>query len=140
MTRLIIVALLSLIIGVAIGYAFAHQSHKRLHDKSTLTLYLHRDIEIASITGKELSYLQDQQDSKAAHFMLLNFCGAVQHANGLISQGAKPFPIYIDPAAFKQGRDIVKLHESEKCVASVNTLLDSIPKLQSELPPNKPSH
>ncbi|MCI0441767.1 hypothetical protein L0244_10390 [bacterium] len=64
-------------------------------------------------------------------------CG---RANEFINQGAKLFPIYIDPAAFKQGRDIVKLHESEKCVASVNTLLDSIPKLQSDMPPNKPSH
>lgn len=140
MARLIIVPLLILIIGVAVGYAFAHHKEIRLRDQSNMTLVLHQELALASITGKELALLQDQQDSKASLFMRLHFCDSVRRANEFISQGAKPFPIYIDPAGFKQGRDIIKLHESDKCVASVDTLLDTIPKLQSELSPNKPSH
>lgn len=139
MVRLLIIALLAFVMGVAAGYAFAHHSQKRLRNESNMTLVLHQELSIASLAGKELSYLQDQQDSKAAHFMRLTFCDSVRSANQFIGQGAKPFPIYIDPAPFKQGREIVKIHESAECVASVDTLLDSIPKLQSELPPNKPS-
>ncbi|MCI0441768.1 hypothetical protein L0244_10395 [bacterium] len=52
MARLIIVALLSLIIGVAVGYAFAHQKQTRLRNESGMTLVLHQELAIASIAGK----------------------------------------------------------------------------------------
>jgi hypothetical protein len=96
-----------------------------------LTLFLHRALDIASITGKELGYLENGKEGQAALYMRLQFCGAVEDANKLIATGAMPFPTHIDQTGLQQGGEIIKQFQATKCDASITSLLESIPKLQS---------
>jgi hypothetical protein len=43
-----------------------------------------------------------------------------------------PFPISIETQGLQQGREIMVRYQDSKCVASVDTLQQAIPKLQSK--------
>jgi hypothetical protein len=118
-------------LGFAAGYALGYHKLQRITDNSAQTVFLHHDLDIASISGYQLSYLQNSNVDKASLAMRLHFCESVNNANELINHGALPFPIHIDTQGLEQGREVVKNLQDKKCSASVDALLQSLPKLQA---------
>jgi hypothetical protein len=132
MNRLIVIAVLTMILGFAAGYGVAQRKNMLMLDRSNLTFSLHHELDIAHVTGNELGYLENAKSDKASLYARLTFCGSVERANNFITQGAMPFPISIESRGLKQGREIMGRYQDSKCVASVDKLLEVIPKLQSQ--------